>query len=112
MAAKLNSDPNAKNDYRVVIKCQAGFLTIVDVKANSPLECLKRFQPKAVQSIEEKHGENYFTVFALKGPRVYIASKDIYESNMIQYNWYKTDMKRIGKPVTEWDRENKITKQS
>jgi hypothetical protein len=108
MAAKLNSDPNAKNDYRVIIKCQAGFLTIVDVKADSPLECLKRFQPKAVQSIEEKHGENFFTVFALKGPRVYIASKDIYESNMIQYNWYKTDMKRIGKPVTEYDHENKI----
>jgi hypothetical protein len=106
--AKLNSDPNAKNDYRVVIKCQAGFLTVVDVKANNSLECLQRFQPKFVQTIEEKHGENYFTVFALKGPRVHIASKEIYESRMIQYHWSKTDMNRIGKPVTEYDHVNKI----
>ena len=106
--ASLNSDPNAKKDYRVVIKCQAGFLTIVDVKANNSLECLQRFKPKFVQTIEEKHGEKYFTVFALKGSRVLIASTEIYESRMIQYHWSKTEMNRIVKPVTEYDYVNKI----
>jgi hypothetical protein len=96
------------NQYRVIIKCQAGFLTIVDKTANSPLDCLKSFHLKAVQSIEEKHGENYFTVFALKGTKVYIASRDIYESRLIQNYWSKTEMNRVSKPVTEYDHENKI----
>jgi hypothetical protein len=95
-------------NYRVIIKCQGGFFTIVDKQSQSPLDCLKSFKLHAVHSIEEQHGEHYFTVFALKGPRVHISSKDIYESRLIQSYWSKTDMKRIGKPVTEYDHENKI----
>jgi len=110
MSVTLNSDQNAKKDYRVVIKCQAGFLTVVDCQANSPLECLQRFQPKYVLTIEERYEQSntWFTVFTLKGPRVHVASTDIYKSNMIKYNWPKTEMNRIGKPVTEYDHENKI----
>jgi hypothetical protein len=95
------------NNYRIIIKCQAGFFTIVDKQSLSPLDCLKSFKLHAVHSIEEKHGENYFNVFALKGPRVIIASKDIYESRLIQTYWSKTDMQRISKPVTEY---NHVTK--
>lgn len=104
------SENQTKRNYRVVIKCQGGFFTVVDKEANSPLDCLRSFKPKFVHTIEEKSltSEHYFTVFALKGSSVHIASKDIYESNMIQYNWHKTDMKRVGKPVTEYDHENKI----
>ena len=89
------------NNYRIIIKCQAGFFTIVDKKSETPLSCLRSFKPNSVHSIEEKHGENYFTVFALKGPRVYIASKDIYESHTIQNYYPKTDINSIGKPTTE-----------
>lgn len=95
------------NQYRVIIKCKAGFFTIVDKQASSPYACLISFHMGAVHSIEEKHGENYFTVFALKGPRVYIASKDIYDSKIIRNYFPKTDMNRIGKPVTEYDHTNK-----
>jgi hypothetical protein len=94
-------------NYRVIIKCQAGFFTIVDKKSQSPLDCLKSFKLHAVHSIEEQHGENFFNVFALKGPRVIIASTDIYESRLIQTYWSKTDMKRISKPVTEYNHETK-----
>jgi hypothetical protein len=101
-------------NYRIVIKCQGGFFTVVDKKSHSPYDCLKSFKPKAVHTIEEKSetGEHYFTVFALKGSSVIIASKDIYDSHMIQNYWPKSDMKRIGKPVTEYDHENKIYTQS
>jgi len=95
-------------NYRVIIKCQGGFFTIVDKQSQSPLDCLKSFKLHAVHSIEEQHGEHHFTVFTLKGPRVHIASKDIFESRLIQTYWSKTDMKRVGKPVTEYDHVNKI----
>ena len=95
-------------NYRVIIKCQGGFFTIVDKQSQSPLDCLRSFKLHAVHSIEEQHGEYFFTVFALKGPRVHIASTDIYESRLIQTYWSKTDMKRIGKPVTEYDHNNKV----
>ena len=97
-------------NYRIVIKCKAGFLTIVDKKAESPLAALNYFHPKAVLTIEEQtdleHG-TYFTVFALKGSSVTIASTDIYKTNYIQNYHPKTDMKRISKPVTEYDHVNK-----
>jgi hypothetical protein len=88
--------------YRIIIKCKAGFLTVVDRVAESPLQCLKTFFPSAIQTIEEKYAENYLTVFALKGSKVLIASKDIYESGEIQKHWSKTNMFQIQKPVTEY----------
>ena len=90
------------NQYRIIVKCQAGFLTVVDIHANSPLDCLRRFKSNAVHTIEEKHGENYLTVFTLKGTKVLIASKDIYESGDIQKHWSKTNMLQIRKPITEY----------
>jgi hypothetical protein len=96
--------------YRVVIKCQGGFFTVVDKRSQSLLDCLKSFKLNAVHTIEEKSdsSEHYFTVFALKGSKVHIASSDIYESRLIQSYWPKTEINRIGKPVTEYDHENKI----
>jgi hypothetical protein len=110
MATKLNSDSNAQKSYRVIIKCQGGFLTIVDCKDNSPLECLQRFQAKYVLTIEEQYEQTdtWFTVFTLKSGKVHIASSDIYKSFPIKYHWPKTEMNRIGKPVTEYDHKNKI----
>jgi len=94
-------------NYRIVIKCQAGFFKIVEHKSSSPLNCLKAFNLKAVHAIEEQYDESeyYFTVFSLKGSSVHIASKDIVESGIIQYNWTKTNINNVNKPVTEWDRK-------
>lgn len=89
------------NQYRIVIKCTAGFFTVVEKKSESPLSCLQSFHHGVVHTIEEKHGNTFLTVFALKGPRVYIASIDIFKSSYISNNYPKTDMYSIAKPVTE-----------
>ena len=67
------------------------------------LSCLQSFHHGASTplTIEEKHGNNFLTVFALKGPRVYIASHDIFKSSHISNYYPKTDMYSIAKPVTE-----------
>jgi len=91
-------------NFRIIIKCQAGFLTIVDKQAQSIMDIMKSFiTPKVILTIEEKSeiGEYYFTAFATKGAKVYIAAKEIYESRYIQNYWPTTDMNRIGKPANE-----------
>jgi hypothetical protein len=88
-------------NYRIIVKCQGGFLTIAERKSNSPLDCLKSFGCKNVYTIEEQSGEYYFTVFALKGSSVLIASSDIIESRLIQTYYPKTNIHGIHKPVTE-----------
>jgi hypothetical protein len=101
---QINYILNMKN-FRIIIKCQSGFLTIVDKKTESVMDIMKSFiTPKTILTIEQKSeaSDNYFTVFATKGSKVHIASKEIYDSNYIQSYWPTTDMNRIGKPVTEW----------
>ena len=89
------------NQYRIVIKNKAGFFSVVEKKSDSPLSCLQSFHPGVIHTIEEKHGNNFLTVFALKGPRVYIASQDIFKSSHISNYYPKTNMRSIAKPVTE-----------
>jgi hypothetical protein len=91
-------------NFRIVIKCKAGFLTIVDKRAESVMDIMKSFiTPKVILTIEEKSeiSEHYFTAFATKGTKVYIAAKEIYDSHFIQNYWPTTDMNRIGKPANE-----------
>jgi hypothetical protein len=91
-------------NFRIVIKCQAGFLTIVDKKAETVMDIMKSFiTPKTILTVEQKsdQSEHYFTVFATKGTKVYIAAKEIYDSRFIQNYWPTTDMNRIGKPANE-----------
>ena len=92
-------------NFRIVIKCQGGFLTIIDKKTESVMDIMKSFvTPKTILTIEQKSeaSDNYFTVFATKGSKVLIAAKEIYDSNYIQSYWPTTVMNRISKPVTEW----------
>ena len=92
-------------NFRIIIKCQSGFLTIVDKKTESVMDIMKSFiTPKTILTIEEKSevSDNHFTVFATKGSKVLIAAKEIYDSKYIQTYWPTTDMNRINKPVNEW----------
>jgi hypothetical protein len=62
--------------YRVITKCQAGFMISSTVEASSPIAAFRRFKPKAIQSIafvkQMKDGsEHDFTVFARNGKKVW-----------------------------------------
>ena len=67
--------------YRVITKCQAGFMISSVVKAKSPIHAFRQYKPKAIQSIafvkQMKDGsEHDFTVFARNGKKVW-ASEEI-----------------------------------
>ena len=66
-----------KGKYRVITKCQAGFMVSSIIETSSALNVLRSYKPKALQSIARimSNGDNEFdvTVFARNGKKVWIA---------------------------------------
>jgi hypothetical protein len=63
--------------YRVITKCQAGFMVTSVVTASNAMNALRRYKIKAVQSVirikdVKDIGEYDFTVFARAGKKVWI----------------------------------------
>ena len=63
--------------YRVITKCQAGFLVSSVIVVSNALNALRSYKPKSLQSIARimSNGDNEFdiTVFARNGKKVWIA---------------------------------------
>ena len=58
--------------YRVITKCQAGFMVSSDVQANSAIQAFRRYKPKAIQSIAFLLNGGYpVTVYARNGKKVW-----------------------------------------
>jgi hypothetical protein len=90
--AQRNKDLNVMNfhgddmcgegKYRVITKCQAGFMVTSVIEASSTINALRRYKIKAVQAIARVKdiagiGEHDFTVYARAGKKVWI------EENML-----------------------------
>ena len=61
-----------KGTYRVITKCQAGFMVSSDVEADSAIQAFRRYKPKAIQSIAFLLNGGYpVTVFARNGKKVW-----------------------------------------
>ena len=92
--------------YRVITKCQAGFLITSVVEADSAINALRRYHIKAVHTIArikevEGIGERDFTVYARSGKKIWVEkdmladftvgdiNQDLYKTalyNQFQYN--------------------------
>ena len=58
--------------YRVITKCQAGFMVSSDVEADSAIQAFRRYKPKAIQSIAYLLNGGYpITVYARNGKKVW-----------------------------------------
>jgi len=65
-----------EGNYRVIVKCKAGFMISRVVKAKSPIHAFRQYKPKAIQSIAYVRdvadiGEYDFTVFARNGKKIW-----------------------------------------
>jgi hypothetical protein len=70
--------------YRVITKCQAGFMVSSFVTAKSPVGAFRCYKPKAIQSIafvkQMKDGsEHDFTVFARAGKKIWASEEFLSE---------------------------------
>ena len=72
-----------KGKYRVITKCQAGFLVSSVIEASSALNVLRSYKPKSLQSIARIMGpvgeEFDVTVFARSGKKVWITEEMLSE---------------------------------
>ena len=67
----------SEGKYRVITKCQAGFMVTSVVEASSAVNALRRYKIKAVQAIAriknvDGIGDYEFTVFARAGKKIWI----------------------------------------
>jgi len=60
-----------KGTYRVITKCQAGFMVSSDIEANSAIAAFRRYKPKAIQSIAFISNGYPITVYARAGKKVW-----------------------------------------
>ena len=61
-----------KGTYRVITKCQAGFMVSSDIEADSAIQAFRRYKPKAIQSIAYLLNGGYpVTVYARSGKKVW-----------------------------------------
>ena len=77
-------DMCGEGKYRVITKCQAGFLVTSVVDATSAINALRRYKIKAVHSIAriknvDSIGDYEFTVFARSGKKVWVAEEMLAE---------------------------------
>ena len=75
--AEKNDSMCGAGKYRVITKCQAGFMITSVVDASSALNALRQYKVKAIQSIarikEVSGNEHDFTVFARSGKKIWVA---------------------------------------
>ena len=77
----------AKGTYRVITKCQAGFMVSSEVEAGSPIEAFRRYKAKAIQSIAFMlNGGHPITVYARTGKKVWATEQILSEMTVGDIN--------------------------
>jgi hypothetical protein len=75
-----------KGSYRIVYKCQAGFMSIAETQYNDdmanehgPAQLLSSWKKGSLQTIQFKaeNGHYWLTVFARKGKKIVVIDEDI-----------------------------------
>jgi hypothetical protein len=77
---------HGKGTYRVITKCQAGFMCSSDIEADSPISAFRRFKPKAIQSIAYVTNYGPITVFARSGKKVWASKEFLSEVTIADIN--------------------------
>lgn len=92
----LGEEYCGEGKYRVITKCQAGFMVASVVEATSAINALRRYKMNAVHTIarikEVAGAERDFTVFARNGKKIWIAEEMLAEFTVgdINQDLYKT----------------------
>ena len=92
---KESTDICGKGKYRVIVKCQAGFMATSTTEAESAIEVFRRYKLKSVHSIAKVIDANFdSTVYARVGKKVWIAEGLLVEIRVgdINQSLYNTSL--------------------
>ena len=90
---KESTDMCGKGKYRVIVKCQAGFMATSTTEAESVIEVFRRYKLKSVHSIAKVINDDFdSTVYARVGKKIWIAEGLLVEIKVgdINQDLYKT----------------------
>ena len=90
---KESTDMCGKGKYRVIVKCQAGFMTTSTTEAESAIEVFRRYKLKSVHSIAKVINDDFdSTVYARVGKKIWISEGLLVEIKVgdINQDLYKT----------------------
>jgi hypothetical protein len=90
---KESTDMCGKGKYRVIVKCQAGFMATSTTEAESAIEVFRRYKLKSVHSIAKVINDDFdSTVYARVGKKIWIAEGLLVEIKVgdINQDLYKT----------------------
>ena len=90
---KESTDMCGKGKYRVIVKCQAGFMTTSTTEAESAIEVFRRYKLKSVHSIAKVINDDFdSTVYARVGKKIWIAEGLLVEIKVgdINQDLYRT----------------------
>ena len=82
-----------KGKYRVIVKCQAGFMATSTTEAESAIEVFRRYKLKSVHSIARVINNDFdSTVYARVGKKIWISEGLLVEIKVgdINQDLYKT----------------------
>ena len=87
-----------KGNYRAIVKCQAGFMTVSDCRgAISAIDAFRCYSQKGLQTIQfnPEGSEHWFTVFARKGKNVHSMDESMFmemKVGDINQEWSRTNL--------------------
>ena len=87
-----------KGNFRAIVKCPAGFMTVSDCRgAKSAIDAFRCFQQKGLQTIEfqPKGYDTWFTVFARKGKKIICMDEEMFMTMKvgdINQQWSDTNL--------------------
>ncbi len=86
-----------KGEYRAIVKCRAGFMTIAENAGVSAIDVFRGFKKGALQTIEfkAKDTNTWLTVFARKAKKVVLMDKQLFmdmQVGDINQDWYNTNL--------------------
>ena len=90
---KESTDMCGKGKYRVIVKCQAGFMATSTTEAESAIEVFRRYKLKSVHSIAKVINDDFdSTVYARVGKKIWISERLLVEIKVgdINQDLYKT----------------------
>ena len=90
---KESTDMCGKGKYRVIVKCQAGFMPTSTTEAESAIEVFRRYKLKSVHSIAKVINDDFdSTVYARVGKKIWISEGLLVEIKVgdINQDLYKT----------------------
>lgn len=86
-----------KGEYRAIVKCRAGFMTVCENAGASAIDAFRGFKKGALQSIQFRveGGNHWLTVFARKAKKVLVMDKQMFmdmKVGDINQDWYDTNL--------------------